>query len=447
MSIPASPRFLAAASRATLVSVLALPLLLLHAHGLAEAAIGIADCAFLTHCAASRDWAWLRATWLRVSGTWWIWLVICSLPIPLLGLGEGGVHSVTQAIATLRFLLLVAAMQHLALRTPEARRWLFAMVAASSAWIVLNCLVQEVLGRNLIGWPRSSEGELTGPFGPPRAGPALVRILLPSVLPPAAALLASPGRLTKAGGYALLLLSLVVMVLIGQRMPLVLFVLGLGTVAVLIQRLRPAILATALVGALVLAASPVVAPSANYRLVEKFSSQLRHFAISPYGQLYARAWEIGRRNPITGMGFDGFNTGCPQPRYFRPTFDGTQIDGGGAKICWDHPHNFYFQALDDGGFIGLALFCATVIAWLVPLARGLWRDPEPLRVGLFAAAFIQLWPVQSSTAFTSMPIGGWFFLLLGWGMAEAEARTAQRNRQFDQPHSQPPVGPLSLRTK
>jgi hypothetical protein len=70
-----------------------------------------------------------------------------------------------------------------------------------------------------------------------------------------------------------------------------------------------------------------------------------------------------------------------------------------------------------------------------------------LRVGLFAAAFIQLWPIQSSTAFTSMPIGGWFFLLLGWGMAEAQRQATQRNAQVLQPHSQPSVGPLSLRTK
>jgi hypothetical protein len=26
--------------------------------------------------------------------------------------------------------------------------------------------------------------------------------------------------------------------------------------------------------------------------------------------------------------------------------------------------------------------------------------------------------VQSTTAFTSMPMGGWFFLLLGWALAE-----------------------------
>ncbi len=431
----------------SLVSVMLLPLLLLHAHGVAEVAIGIADVSFLVRSAVSGDWAWLRTRWLWVAAAWWGWLVICSLPIPLLGLGEGGVGSFAQALATVRFLLLVAVIEHLALRTSSARRWLFALVAASSAWIALNCLVQHVSGRNLIGWPRSSEGELTGPFGTPRAGPALARILLPSMLPPVAMLISRPSWLATASAYALLLLSLIVMVLIGQRMPLVLMVLGLIIAAIFIRRLRLAIVATAVVGALVLAASPVVAPNAYYRLVEKFSDQLEHFAVSPYGQLYARAWEVGRRNPVTGMGFDGFDTGCPRPRYFRPSFDDSQPDGGGAAICWHHPHNFYFQALDDGGIIGLALFCATGMAWLIPLGAGLWRDPDPLRVGLFAATFIQLWPIQSSTAFTSMPIGGWFFLLLGWGMAEARAKRPTRNEALGQLQSQPAVGPLSLRTK
>ena len=62
--------------------------------------------------------------------------------------------------------------------------------------------------------------------------------------------------------------------------------------------------------------------------------------------------------------------------------------------------------------------------WLVPLARGLWRNPDPLRVGLFATLAVQLWPIQSSSGFNSMPLAGWFFLLVGWGMAEARWRSS-----------------------
>jgi hypothetical protein len=422
MSAIVESRSVAILERIAFLCVMLLPLLLLHAHGVAEGTIVIADLCFLLRCVRRRDWAWLRAPWVWVAGAWWVWLVVCSLPIPNTDLGEGGRPSLIQALATLRFLLLVAAMEFVVLRTADARRWIYRLIAASAVWIALNSIIQAIVGRNLIGWPPAGEGVLTGPFGSARAGPPMARIIIPAVLPPVAALLARPGWRTTAWAYALLASSVVMMVLIGQRMPLVLTVFGLVIVAFLIRRLRPVVLATAVAGALVLAASPVIAPNAYFRLVEKFTSQMEHFAISPYGQLYTRAWEVGRRNPLTGMGFNGFGTGCPRPAYFRPSFDGSQADGGGAAICWVHPHNHYLQALDDGGFVGLALFTGLAIAWLVPLSRGLWRDPDPLRVGLFAAIFIQVWPIQSTSAFTSMPMGGWFFFLLGWALAEARQR-------------------------
>ena len=407
-------------------SVLLLPLLLMHAHGIAEAALGVADLCFLVRSAMARDWSWLRTRWLWVAGLWWGWLVFCSLPIPGTGLGEGGTHSLVQAVTTVRFLVLVAAMEHLVLRPRQARLWLYRLIVASAVWIALNCVIQYCLGRNLIGWPRAGEGVLTGPFGDARAGPPMARIVIPAILPAVASLLARAKPLATVAAYALLIGSLVIMVLIGQRMPLVLVVFGLVIVALLMRRLRPVVLAAAVAGALLLAASPSVAPNAYHRLVEKFSRQMEHFAISPYGQLYARALEVGEMNPLTGMGFEGFGTGCPRPIYFRPTFDGSQPNGGGAAICWHHPHNFFFEALDNGGFVGLALFTATAIAWLVPLGRGLWREPAPLRVALFASIFVQLWPIQSTSGFTSMPMGGWFFLLLGWAMAEGRWRVTSR---------------------
>jgi O-antigen ligase len=218
-----------------------------------------------------------------------------------------------------------------------------------------------------------------------------------------------------------------VALLIGQRMPFLQTCLGLVVVGILLPRLRWGVLAADIAVIALLLASPVIAPKAHYRLVEKFSNQMEHFSASPYGELYARATEIAVQNPITGLGAEGFNTGCPNPRYFRPTFDGSVADGGGATVCWHHPHNFYFEALVNGGFPGLILFSAISVAWLMALGRGLWRQPDALRVALLAAAVIQLWPITSSTGVTSMPIGGWSFLLLGWGLAEARWPNAPRH--------------------
>ena len=412
-------RALVVLDRTALWAVLLTPLMLLHAHGIAEGTIAVADICFLIRCAVTREWAWLRTTWLRIGLVFWAWIVVCSLPIPALGLGEGGRPSLVQGVVMVRFLVLIAAMEHAILRDPNPRRWFGWAITASAAYIAGQAIIQFVFGRNLYGDPIGSDGVLSGPFGKPRAGPPMARVLFPALVPPVAALLRRPGIGSVIGGYALLLVGVAVMVLIGQRMPLLLTVLGIVVVALLLRPLRPAMVVAGVVAAVVLASSPVIAPKVYYRLVERFSNQMENFSTTQYGELYARALEIGVQKPITGLGMDGFRYGCPESRYFRPSFDGRAADGGGAVICWHHPHNYYFEALDDGGFVGLALFCALVFAWLAAMGRSLRQKPRPVLVGLFAAAVIQLWPIASTTGFYTLPVAGWSFLLLGWGMAEA----------------------------
>src|SRR3974390_1500203 len=90
-------RALAVLDRTALGAVLVLPLLLLHAHGLAEGAIAVADLCLLARSAITRDWVWARTPWLLIAWVWWGWLVICSSPIPALHLGQGGTRSLVQA--------------------------------------------------------------------------------------------------------------------------------------------------------------------------------------------------------------------------------------------------------------------------------------------------------------------------------------------------------------
>jgi hypothetical protein len=396
--------------RIALGATLLVPVFLMHGHGIADGMMAAVDLCFVAASARARDWRWVRTPWFLLALAWWAWVLFCSLL-------RGG--NVVQSALQLRFFVFIAALEHYALRTGPARRWMFGAVAACAAWIVANCLFQLAVGTSPFGAPRGPAGELTGPFRKARAGPPLARIMLPVLIPPAALLLERRRLGPTLGAGALLLGGLVAMVLISQRMPLALVVLGLAVCALLLRRLRPVVLVAVAAAAVLVAASAVVAPTSYQRLVVRFSQQMGDFPASHYGHLYARAYEIGRQNPWTGLGFDGFRHGCDEPRYFRPTPDAA--DGGGADICTQHPHNFYAEAFDNGGFPGLALFCALALAWLAPLASGLWRDPVPLRVGLFAGVLIQLWPIASTSGFSALPMGGWLFLLLGWGMAEARA--------------------------
>jgi hypothetical protein len=406
--------------RLALVAMLLVTPALLNARALADVLFSVTALLFLVDCARSRRWSWLRQGWVPFAGAWWIWEMICSLPLPPPFYGSW--PSLLQALVMVRFFVFAAALEHWLLRDAQPRIWLRWMVQAVAAYIGIQCLYQYATGRDFFGFPRWFDGELTGPFFKPRAGPELVRILFPALLPPVMALIAQKPIIFRAGGVALAGLGIAVMVLIGQRMPVLLTGLGLVVSALLLPRLRVAAIAAILVGGLVLAASPVISPPTYYRLVEKFGRQMDHFQVSPYGYLLRRADEITEQHPILGRGFNGFRIGCPDPRYFVGWTHKPGDDGGGVGICKQHPHNFYTQASTDGGYPGLILFSLMVLAWLRDMSRGLWRDPDAVRVGLFAAALLHLWPIASTSAFTSLPVSGYFFVVLGWGLAETRWR-------------------------
>ncbi len=405
-----------------LVLVVAFPWLLLHVRVAAEISIDVISVSFMLHCFVDRRWGWLRRTWVRIAAAWWAWLIGCTalnLALP----GQDAM-ALAQAVGIVRFLLFAAALEAWVLRDRLELRWLYRSLCLATGYVALQTLLQFTTGHNLYGAPRWGDGSLTGPFRGPRAGPTFVRMLFPAMLP----LIGSPSSLRRPravlGGLALLLGSIGVVVLIGQRMPVLLAVLGLVVTGLFLRRIRLQIAVAIVAGGVLVAASAVVSPPTFYRLVTKFSGQMEDFADSPYGLIAGRAVAIAEQHPWTGRGYDGFYTGCPEPRYFQGWFQNWPgsigpPDGGGASICVNHPHNYYLQAVTDAGLPGLALFCAMLGLWFHHLGKNLLRRPDPLRIGLFVAFLIQAWPIASTSPLQSLPIGGWFFLLLGFGLAEA----------------------------
>lgn len=411
----------------TLGLVLLLPWFLLHARAAAEIGIDLVGACFLLRCTVQRRWGWLGQDWVPIALAWWGWLVVCTILNASLP-GQDG-SALLQAPLVVRFLVFVAALEHWTLADRPARRWFLGSLTAATLYVAAQTLLQFATGHNLYGVPRSPDGELTGPFTKPRDAPTLVRMLFPALLPPVGLLLARSGWLPRLGGIVLFAGGIAVIVLIGQRMPVLLAGLGLLVTALLLPRLRGPVAIAVVAGGALIAASAVVSPPVFYRLVTKFSRQAGDFAASPYGLIAERAIAIAGEHPLTGRGYDGFRTGCPQPRYFQGWHwpgEPAQGDGGGAAVCVTHPHNHYLQALTDAGVPGLLLFCALVGTWLYRLGRGLLRNPDPLRAGLFVAALIQEWPVASTSPLTSLPIGGWFLLLLGFGLAEARSVAASQ---------------------
>ena len=405
--------------RAATVLVLLLPIFLTHGRGLADIDLSALAALFLVRSARFHDWAWVRTTWFRVALAWWAWLVICSTP-GIADRGHGGWNSFGQAAATIRLPVLAAALECWVLADAGRVRWLRCVLAAVVAYIALQSLGQFATGRNLFGQPRFADGSLTGPYPHPRAAAPLSRLLFPVLVPWGARLAAGgPRRQAGALGDGALLL----MVLMGQRMPLLLTGLGLLVVAAVMPQLRRGLVGVALLLPVLVAAAAVVRPPAFHHLWTVFSGQMEHLPSSPYGLIAARAAAMVEAHPILGLGFDGFRSACADPAYFHDWWGG---DGRGAwaGVCVQHPHNHYLQAAVQAGLPGLVLFSSLVVAWIIAVARG--AGGSPLQAGLLAALVMQEWPIASTSAFSTLPLGGWFFLLLGFGLATARHHIATR---------------------
>ncbi len=396
-------------------AALSLPLAFLTTRGGSEILIGLIDVLFVLHWV--RRQPPLRASPLLIAtAAWWAWTILASV----VRLPHAGPHALIQAVVMGRFFILAAALVWL-LPGARLRHALAACVTAAAAWIGLECWQQYLSGADIFGWPRWADGALTGPFKGPKAGPALVLILFPAMLPPVMALLRRPHLASKLIAGLIAALGLATMILIGQRMPAILMVLGLVTSAILLRPLRPVVLATATIGLILLAATPLISPPTFAKLVVHFGQQLGHFGQSDYGLIYTRALVITLAHPWLGLGFDGFRAACDAPQYrhglsWLGVPDAIAASPAGCNI---HPHNHYLEAATAGGFPGLALFCAAIIAWLAVLGRGLLARPSARRAGLFTALLIAVWPFASTSAFFTLPNAGWTFLLLGWGLAEA----------------------------
>jgi hypothetical protein len=402
--------------------------MLMYARAGAEIAIAVIGILFLLHTVATGNTRWVRGGFAIAAAAWWLWQIAASAT-RIGGPGGGGFGL---ALVAIRLPLLSLALRHWLLMSPKAPSRalvLRAIIGVCAAWIVLECWQQYLLGANIFGQHRWEDGALTGPFNRPRAGPELILLLFPVLLPLVARGLEKKRLLCRLAAGLLAALGAATILLIGQRMPSALLLLGVALTSLVLPRIRLAMAATVVLGAALLAAMPVIAPPAYDKLVVHTNDQLHHFAESAYGEIWVRAAVIARKNPWRGVGDNGFRRVCNDPAYVQglPEFSVTLQEAKAAdQACNIHPHNYYLEAAVDGGIPLLLLFSAMVLSALGILASGLRRNPEAHRAGIFIAAVLAFCPVASTSAFTAIPNAGWIFLLLGLGFAAADAAKVDR---------------------
>jgi O-antigen ligase len=397
--------------RVALLATLLLPVALLYTRATGDALLSLVAILFLARACVLRDWSWLNTAHARLALVFWLWLVLCTLV-------AGTHHAVEEALVVCRLLLFAAALEHWVLARHDRRRQLWIVVLAVASWVVLETWEQYAFGTNIFGYKRWGSGVLTGPFAGPRAGGTLQDIYLPAFLPPAMYWLGRPGLISRLAGALLLFITMLTEALIGQRMPMLLLLFSLCLTGLIVRRFRWPIVIALVVLAATIAAMPVLSPVTYATLVVEFLHRMEDFSNTPYAFLYQRAVVMVQAHPWLGLGFDGFRDHCADPRYVQAIawLPVTHIDSPYA--CSIHPHNYWLQIATSAGLPAVLLFAALGLAWLIRIGRGMFTAARPIQVALFVTLCTALWPIASTTSLFTVPNAGWFFLVVGWGLAE-----------------------------
>lgn len=405
--------------RVALAATLLLPVVLLYTRAIGDILLSLVAILFLVRACVLREWSWLNTTHARLAVAFWLWLVLCTI--------VAGTHrAIGEALVVSRLLLFAAALESWVLVRSDRRRQLWIVVLTVAAWIVIETWQQYALGTNIFGYPRWGSGVLTGPFPGPRAGGTLQMLFLPAFLPLAMFWLGKPRLLPRSAGLLLLFVVMLTEAAIGQRMPMILLLFSLCLAGLVVRRFRWPIGIALVVLAAMIAATPILSPVTYATLVVTFVHRMRDFWDTPYALLYQRAVVMVQMHPWLGLGFDGFRDNCNDPRYFKAVawLPVTRI--GSPDGCSIHPHNYWLQIATSAGIPGLLLFAALCVAWLARIGRGVFAGAPPIQTALFVTACTALWPIASTTSLFTVPNAGWFFLTIGWGLAEQYHAGANR---------------------
>src|SRR4051812_11101071 len=145
---------------------------LFYAHSVADIAISLVAVAFLVQSAMVRDFAWVRQTWVKIALVFWIYAIARGL------LSNHIAESAGHAAVWIRFIVFLAALQALALRSSALLKLMLCMFVGASLFGAADTLFQFAVGRDILGKPMLGD-RLTGPIGSAAIGTILLFAGLP----------------------------------------------------------------------------------------------------------------------------------------------------------------------------------------------------------------------------------------------------------------------------
>jgi O-antigen ligase len=389
----------------------AIPLVLIIGRAPADILLCIVTLGFLAHSALTKNFKWLCTPWMRLALITWLYLILSGmLAVYDVKLGvEHGMDWIRFPVFAIGFSTWLLPMD------PEfkiLRRYLVALLSL----IALDALFQFITGHDVFGFARTAYmGRLTGPFG---QNNMVVGLFLLRLFWPATGLIFALMWREHTDNKKYLILPLlfvllmgVAILLSGERMSFVLFIISSGFFFFGAKGVRKAIFAAGS-AFMILAVILVLSRADLYNRFVTFTAPVvENFTKSSYGAVFENAITAWKISPVTGVGPKNFFAACVAEGIKGGFIDEAPWDN--KFSCARHPHNPYLEWLTETGIIGLALFFGLIgmwgkIIWQNLRQADLSRYYTVLGFGIGLIPF--LWPFMATTSFFT----NWSALLFWW---------------------------------
>lgn len=228
--------------------------------------------------------------------------------------------------------------------------------------------------------------------------------------------------------FIFLLLNLTVILITGDRSPMISFLIILFIFFILEENYRKHLI---LVSALVLITLLItvfininvyeryVSVGKSLLLLDKNSSNIsirenkninktlkQNFYNTQWGAHYLTAIEMFKEKPIIGHGYKSFKNKCKKYDYINSTSVNTR--------CSNHPHNYIIQLLAETGIVGTSLFMIFIISIFVKLNDYKKIKNKSLFIFMILILFSHLFPFKPGGSIFSSVNSLYLFYILGW---------------------------------
>ena len=324
----------------------------------------------------------------------------------------------------LKFLLLYLAIRFLVEKDILILKYFFITCAVASIFVCFDIFYQFLNGEDIFGFNYQGSGrKLGGPFGDELiAGSFIQRFALFSLF------LIPLFYNQKFGKYlyyitpVLFVIILLGIILSGNRMPFILFILSVVLIIVFQKQVRRFFFPAVVIFALVFTSAFIFNKEVKNNFVSLYSQTSKiinilinkDFVISNksktplYYKEFHSFYDTWLMNKYLGGGIKNFRYFC----HVRPN-----IEKNLTTVCNMHPHNYYLEILTETGLVGFLLLLSIFVIILFKTFVGKYVTKKSLQnntliIPFMFLFFVEIFPIKSTGSFFTTGNATYFFLIL-----------------------------------